>query len=181
MSTVPVPQVKWLAFVLFREQAMLEAVLPRLAERFSGVDFRGACHLFDCTDYYEKEMGAPLRRVLVSFTELAAPDRLVQAKRFAAAVEQDFSAGGRRRVNIDPGYLDLFKLVLASFKGWGNKIHLGGEVWADLALHYRKNAFHPFDWGFPDLRAGVYNDDLLQVRRLYKAGLARNGARGPGV
>ncbi len=42
MSTVPVPQVKWLAFVLFREQAMLEAVLPRLEERFSGVDFRGA-------------------------------------------------------------------------------------------------------------------------------------------
>ena len=117
------PLVKPFAAVLYREPAALEAALERLAAAFSPVERRGPPHAFDQTDYYAAEMGDGLQRLLASFARLEAPGWLVAAKHRATAVEDALRSGGRRRVNVDVGYLDLGKVVLASWKGRGSKLY----------------------------------------------------------
>ncbi|MBI4081773.1 MAG: DUF4416 family protein [Candidatus Lambdaproteobacteria bacterium] len=166
------PPVKLLAAILYREEARLEAALRLLQQRFSLVDLRGAAHPFELTDYYRAEMGGGLTRTLVSFEALVDPGELAGYKRAAAGIEDALRLGGKRTVNIDIGYLDACKLVLASFKGRGNKVYLGRGVWADLTLMYEKGRFQPLPWSFPDFRQRRYDAELLRIRRRYKAQLA---------
>lgn len=169
--------VKYLAAILAADGFDLERLLlPRLEERFGRIDFRGTAHLFTVTDYYEDEMGPGLVRVLVSFDGLRAATELVSAKLAAARIEEELSERGSRRVNIDPGYMDFFKVVLASFKEGPQKIYVGSGVYADPILLFHDGDFEPLQWTFPDFRAGTYHDDLRTVRALYKN--ARKGERG---
>jgi hypothetical protein len=163
------PRVKLLAAILYREGAPLAQCLDMLQARFSSLDFQGEDHPFTQTAYYQPEMGDGLMRRLVSFTHLVEPAALVQAKHAAREIEQALSIDGQRRVNVDMGYLDLFKLVLASVKGRGNKLYLSDGVWADMTLLYERGEFRPLPWSFPDFAAGTYNEDLRAIRGLLKA------------
>ena len=170
------PSVKRFAAILYRKLEWLQQSLERLRGPFGPLDFRGPARRFDFTDFYAAEMGTDLSRGLVGFTRLTEPPFLVEAKWTARAIETELAGERGRRVNIDVGYLDLFKVVLASFKGRGNKLYLGREVWADITLTYGKGRFQPLPWSFPDFKAGTYDDDLLELRRIYKAELKRGGA-----
>lgn len=163
------PSVKLLAAILYNEGAPLAQCQDMLQARFSPLDFQGKAHPFTHTDYYQSEMGAGLMRKLVSFTHLVEPAALVRARHVAREIEQALSIDGQRRVNVDMGYLDLFKLVLASFKGRGNKLYLNDGVWADMTLLYERGEFRPLPWSFPDFAAGTYNEDLKAIRTLLKA------------
>jgi hypothetical protein len=166
--------VKYLAAILAGEGFEIEKLLlPRLEERFGRIDFRGPAHPFTGTDYYADEMGPGLVRSIVSFDGLRSAAELVSAKLAAAAVEEELAERGSRRVNVDPGYVDFFKVVLASFKEGPQKIYLGGGVYADPVLLFHDGAFEPLQWTFPDFRAGIYREDLRAVRALYKEARAR--------
>ena len=170
----PPPQpVQPIAALLYRDEETLNRGLEALERAMNlRVDRRGAPHPFTYTDYYGPEMGEGLNRVLVSLLPLADPVFLAEGRWQAHEVEQAFSLSGQRTVNIDLGYLDLFKVVLASFKERGNKIYLGRGVWADMTLTFERGGFHPLPWSFPDFKAGVYNGELLEIRTRYKALLA---------
>ena len=170
------PLVKPFAAVLYRESAALEDALARLAAEFSPVESCGPAHSFDQTDYYAAEMGGALQRVLVGFARLEAPGWLVPAKEIATAVEDALRAEGHRRVNVDVGYLDLGKVVLASGKGRPTKLYLDRGVWADLTLTFAEGAWHPLPWTFPDFRDGRYDAELLALRERYKAQLRASGS-----
>lgn len=166
--------VKFIAAVLAREGAdCARGLLPALERLLGPVDFRGEAHPFAMTDYYEGEMGAGLVRTILAFENVRPATDLVRIKHATAEIERSFEAAGGRRYNIDPGYLDFFKLVLASFKEGPQKIFLGDGVWADPVLMYQDGAFHELPWTFPDFKAGTYTDDLAAIRRLYKK--ARHG------
>ncbi len=167
----PDPLVKAFAAVLYADAAALEEALPRLAAAFSPLEQRGAPHPFDQTDYYAVEMGAGLQRVLVSFARLEPPGWLVEAKRAAIVIEDALRVAGRRRVNVDVGYLDLGKVVLASSKGRPSKLYLAHGIWADLTLTYAQGRYQPLPWSFPDFRSGRYDAELLALRTRYKAQL----------
>lgn len=170
--------VKLFVAALWREAAALEEGVRRLAERWGPTDFVGPDRPFDSTDYYEREMGSPLHRRLVAFAVLLRPEEIVPRKHEAMGIERDLGGPSGRTVNLDAGYLDVHKVVLASAKPGPQKIFLGGGVWADMVSRYSKGAFHPFEWSFPDFRCGRYDEELLEIRRLYRAGLRRR-FRGP--
>lgn len=167
-----VDPVKLFVAVLWAGEEALGAALERLRALWGSTDFIGGDRPFDATDYYEPEMGPGLKRRLVSFEPLVPPGRLVRAKHESSAVEEELAAGKGRRVNLDAGYLDHHKIVLASFKGAGQKIYLGDGVWADLAARYRAGRYHPFEWTFPDFSDGRYDGDLAEIRALYRRQLA---------
>jgi hypothetical protein len=77
-----------------------------------------------------------------------------------------------RLVNLDVGYLDLNKIVLASFKGAGQKIYLGGGAWADMTARYRGGRYQPFEWTFPDFRNGRYDEEFKTIRKILREQLA---------
>lgn len=84
-------------------------------------------------------------------------------------IEKRLSKSGKRRINLDPGYLDLHRVVLLSGKEGAQKIYLRNGVWADLVLLKDKGGYRDLPWTFPDLRNGRYNDFFMQVRAELKA------------
>ncbi len=176
MATPQLPEpVKLFSAILWRDREALQESILKLEERLGKVDFEGRDHVFEFTDYYEAEMGQGLLRRLVSFEPLVQPERLVEAKLASNDVEEVLRGAAGRRVNIDTGYLDLHKVVLASGKYGPQKIHLGMGVYADMILRYSKGLFHSFEWTFLDFRDGTYDKELLQIRSLYKSDLRPPG------
>jgi hypothetical protein len=164
---LPVEPVKFFVAVLWADEAALAAACDSLIERWGEFDCVGPDRPFDATSYYEPEMGAALFRRLISFAHLVPPEEIRAAKLATNRIEDALASEHRRRVNLDIGYLDHNKIVLASLKPAGQKIHLGDGVYADLVARWRGGRYQPFEWTFPDFRNGRYDEELAQMRRLY--------------
>jgi hypothetical protein len=61
-----------------------------------------------------------------------------------------------RPLNLDPGYITSAKLVLASTKDHAHRIYLGEGIYAELTLSYRRRAWQPMEWTYPDYRRDDY-------------------------
>ncbi len=170
-----VAPVKLLVALLWSDVEGRDDALRRLETIWGRIDLSGDDHPFDSTNYYESEMGSALMRRIVSFERLVPPESLADAKWQCNELEDGLSTSGKRRVNLDVGYLDLSKVVLASVKFAGQKIAIGRGIYADLVGRYRAGRYQPFEWTFPDFRDGRYDRDLERIRQRYREQL-RNGA-----
>ncbi len=154
--------------VIYRDEAALRAAESRLAHDLGPIDARSRAYDFDVTDYYEDEMGPGLKRVFLSFAGLIDPGQIADIKIGAVRLEEEMSRDGRRRVNLDPGYMDFNKLILVSAKFLAHKIYLAKGVYADPTIYYDRG-WKVYDWAFPDFKSGRYDGFFSEVRRLYKA------------
>jgi len=162
-----VDPVKLLVAILWSDADLLNEALTALREQWGEIDFSGTDRLFDVTDYYEAEMGTEIQRRLTTFDQLVPPESIRQAKLISNDIEDRLAGGGGRRVNLDIGYLDHNKIVLASVKYAGQNIHLGDSVYADMIARYKQGRYQPFEWTFPDFRDGRYDEELAVIRRSY--------------
>ncbi len=158
---------KYYVAILFAAPDALAQAKRALTEAYGEIDFEGRDHLFDVTDYYAPEMGSPLYRRLVSLAALLPPTELVGMKLCCNRIEETLAADGKRIVNLDAGYLDHNKIVLASAKEAGQKIYLDHGIYADFVGRYSGGNYQPFDWTFPDFRDGRYDQEMLKMRRIY--------------
>lgn len=163
----PVDPVKLLVAILWADAAALQESLRSMSDTWGEIDFCGKDRPFDVTDYYLPEMGAGLQRRLVAFAGLVAPEDIRQAKLICNAIEDRLAGEQGRRANLDIGYLDRSKIVLASVKFAGQKIHLGDGVYADMVARYKHGRYEPFEWTFPDFSDGRYDEELATIRRRY--------------
>ena len=164
----PVEPVKLLVAALGSNPEALEKSIDGLRAGRGDIDHRGAARPFNLTDYYEEELGGGLERTILSFAAPASPGELVNLKHECIELERALATGpGRRSVNLDAGYLDHGKLVLASLKPAGQKIYLARGVYADLVARYGGGRYQPFEWTFPDFSAGLYDEELGAIRRRY--------------
>ena len=155
--------------VLYGSRRDLEAAAERLSGLFGPVSERSEGFPFDMSDYYRPEMGDGLRRVWLAFEQPVPPDGLADWKLECASIEEDMTEDGRRRANLDPGYLDFGKLVLASFKEAPDKIYMGRGVWAHTCLRYGHGRFTAPDHSFPDFRDGRFDAFMRRARRLLRS------------
>ena len=169
-----VDPVKLLVAILWAPLGPLQDAVEALTHTWGEIDFGGADHPFDITDYYEPEMGGMLSRRIISFFQLVPPDSIVAAKHICNEIEDRLAGPRGRLLNLDVGYLDHNKIILASFKGAGQKIYLKDGVWADLVARYRAGRYSPFEWTFPDFRDGRYDQELSKIRQTYLAQLRGN-------
>lgn len=160
--------VKLFVGILYCQSELLESVYKILSEHFGPIDYKSPEFKFDITDYYVDEMGSPIFRRFVSFYNLINPGQLARIKIQTNQIEEQFSKNGKRRVNLDPGYMDYNKVVLASAKYNAQKIYLDLGIYADPTLWYEKGVFHPYPFSFPDFKSGQYNPVFLHIRALYK-------------
>jgi hypothetical protein len=167
------PACKKVLALLTPEPVWEPALCAALAETFGPIDYRGPLLPFEDGGYYAPEMGAPLYRGFASFRGLSDPGDLVRWKLAARELEAKWAHDDKRTRNLDIGYLDPDKLVLASFKQGPRKIYLGEGVWADMVLGYSNGAFDPTPWTFPDFRSGYYNSSLGVIREKLKAEMRR--------
>jgi hypothetical protein len=160
--------VKLFVAVLWADNEVLQDAIRRMEAYWGEVDFAGPDRAFNSTDYYQPEMGSNLNRRMISFLQLFPPDHLSWAKHISNDIEDKLAEDNKRTINLDVGYLDHNKIVLASFKGAGQKIYLGKHVWADFIARYHGGRYQPFDWTFPDFKDGRYDPELSQIRNIYR-------------
>jgi hypothetical protein len=92
---------------------------------------------------------------------------LAQIKLATNELEQEYSSGGKRTVNIDPGYMLHERFVLATAKNYSHRIYIGRRIYADLTLIYKDGRFRALPWTYPDYADERMLTYLQQVRNKY--------------
>jgi hypothetical protein len=143
----------------------------RLAVRFGIVDTRSERFHFDQTHYYDETMGTPIYRCFFSFRDLIDPSAIADAKIVTNEMESVFAQEHphlQLPINLDPGYLEQSKLVLASTKNFFHRILVSGGIYAEVTLHYQDSEWQSFPWTFPDYKNGRYHPYFSSLRELYR-------------
>lgn len=132
---------------------------------------------FSETDYYERTMGPGLLKQFFTFERLVAPDALAAIKHQTNTLELAYQELGRhpvpRPLNLDPGYLDEGKVVLASTKDHAHRVYLGVGIYGEVTLRYEGGRFLPWPWTYPDYRRGDYRGFFADARADYRRLKAR--------
>lgn len=167
-EAMPPPEAKLICGMIAADEVLLTRAADRLARHFGPVELAGETMDFDFTRYYEPQMGARLRRRFLAFAGLFAPDRLAEVKHRTNALETElaaeWTAGPPRPINLDPGYVEPGKLVLASMKNFAHRVYLRDGVYAEVTLLYRRGCWTPMEWTFPDYASGRYDAFLSAAR-----------------
>ncbi len=172
MGTAREPQpVKLIASLLTGHLDLLPPVRATLARLFGPIDFESELLPFDHTDYYAPEFGPGLQRQIVTFERLVSPGDLPGIKCQANELERSLAAEGKRRVNVDPGYVSLVKLVLASTKNHGHRLYLAQGVYGEVTLTFQQGRYRPWPWTYPDYGSERYCQMFGEIRERYKAQL----------
>lgn len=172
MTFKPLP-VKLVVGLIAQDQEILNQSLSFLSRKFGPADLQSPLFSFDQTDYYEKEMGKDLQRGFFSFKRLIDPERLISIKIHTNSLERKFLREGRRRVNIDPGYVSLSKLVLATTKSFVHRLLISKGIFEEITLYYKGNSFEPGAWTYPDYRCRETIAFFNDVRSRYYEQLER--------
>jgi hypothetical protein len=142
--------VKLISSLFSSEKDLIDKVIPEMEGLFGPIDTMSQWLFFDRTRYYEKEMGWPLHRRFITFKDLIRPEELPGRKLATNTIEKTYSNNEKRRINIDPGYISLERLVLATGKNYTHRIYLSEGIYADLTLVFHKGSFSPLEWTYRD-------------------------------
>ena len=159
--------VKLIASIFTPKDDLIREVINELSLRYGPVDWESPPMFFDRTRYYEREMGWPLHRRFVSFEYLISPDDIVNVKLETNELESRYLQEGSRLVNIDPGYIGLERLVLATGKNYVHRVYLRKGIYADLTLIYKKGSFRSLDWTYKDYANPKMIEMFNNVRKRY--------------
>ncbi len=153
-----------------------DSIFPKtkdeLQSLFGPLDMESDIFPFDFTDYYTEKMGENLKRRFLSHEGLIDPGKLPEIKLKTNELEKelaqklDFELP--RPVNLDPGYIGMSKLVLATTKNYSHRIYLKEGIYAEVTLQYKDGSFQPFSWTYPDYRTEDYRNFFDRVRKRYK-------------
>jgi len=163
--------------MISEEEGLFDEAEKKLSQRFGPSDFKSPVLSFRYTDRYEKEMGANLKRKFISFTKLIDPAKIVEIKLFTNQFEENFlyPHSNQRRLNLDPGYITLAKLVLATTKNFQHRIYLREGIYAEITLRYKKGkGFVPWKWTYPDYRSEEYLEIFNHLRKIYYHQILKN-------
>jgi hypothetical protein len=170
--------VKLFIGVLAANSKFIPQVEERLTAAYGSIDHRSDVIPFDFTNYYEAEMGDLIDRVFFSFERLIEPDQLPEIKRQTNQLEEELapllrtpSTSVKRPVNLDPGYIEQAKVILASTKNFYHRIYLGKGIFGEVTMHFKNNTFQFFPWTYPDYQSKDYQEFFLKMRQIFRTQL----------
>jgi len=112
-----------------RHHDAIEKLRKELEDLYGAILCESELFPFDASWYYNKTMGSDLYKGFIAFKQHFDPGRIGEVKHQTNALEDKIAASKKypdsRPVNLDPGYISLGKLVLASAKDYGHRIYLG--------------------------------------------------------
>jgi len=145
----------------------------RTCGEFGPLRLQSEAFEFTETDYYQATMGTELKKQFLTFETLIDPGTLPQIKRLTNAMEQEYAQQHEhpepRPLNLDPGYLTLAKLVLASTKDHAHRIYLAEGIYAEITLNYRNRGWQQSDWTYPDYQRPDFQAFFTRCRQTLRS------------
>lgn len=171
-------KVKLIVGMISNNIQLFTKAVGELEKTFGDIDFRSQVLDFDKTTYYQPEMGKNLKRQFLGFDRCIFPDELPAIKIFTNSLEFTLSGNGEQRlINLDPGYVNLGKLVLATTKDHQHRLYLGKGIYGEVTLRYRNKTFAPWKWTYPDYATEEYIRIFLQIRQIYHGQLKNTSGK----
>jgi len=161
--------VKLFCGVIFKDQEILMKAKNILERRFGPIDDISDSIPFDQTDYYNEEMGTDLKRLFISFKDLIKRDDIVSIKLFTNKVEKRLANSNKnRKINLDPGYITLSNVSLATTKDFQHRIWLKNGIYLENTLRFRKGRWTEWEWTYPDYKTDFALKWFLKIHQIYK-------------
>jgi hypothetical protein len=159
--------VKLIIGILACDEKALSATVEMIKAKFGPLDLDSPVWPFTHTKYYANETGTTIVKKFVTIEKLISPDELAKIKLKTNKMEEKLAkkfTSLSRPVNLDPGYIEPSKLVLASTKNFSHRIYIGKNIWAEVTLIFHKGKWVSFDYTFPDHKEDRYHGFFSQVR-----------------
>ncbi|MDP6522769.1 MAG: DUF4416 family protein [Kiritimatiellia bacterium] len=178
MSTVKKAKlVRLFCGIIAVSEDAMKQVEQELAMLFGPINVATGTIPFDCTHYYELEMGSGLLRKFVAFDNMIDPGDLADIKTRTNKIEQKYmtavtSGATSRCVNLDPGYVTPAKVVLATAKNYTHRVYLSKGIFAEVTMTFDKKGCVFLDWTYPDFKTPGYTEFFLGLRGELLAALA---------
>ncbi|MDR1485143.1 MAG: DUF4416 family protein [Planctomycetaceae bacterium] len=146
----------------------------KVESQFGKIEIESEIFRFDqFTNYYSKSMGQILQKQFWACQKLIDPSALAEIKLMTNNWETEFQNKNKtnlqRPLNLDPGYVDLGKLILASTKDHAHRIYLSNGIFAETTLIYRQKKWESLPWSYPDYQSEYCQKFLCQCRTLLKS------------
>lgn len=143
-----------------------------LSRQYGPIDLRTETWSFTATDYYRAEMGTELQRSFIAFERLISPEALPAIKHETNALEtrmaKDALSDVLRPVNLDPGYIQLDKVVLATTKDASHRLLLSRGIYGEITMRYNTGEWEILPWTYPDYREQRVRKFLDELRESYR-------------
>lgn len=147
------------AGMLYHEREYFRKAREELRKTFGEIAMEPPPSAWEVSDYYREELGWPITRSFIFFRERIDPLALPDIKCITNELEGRLSREGGRTVNIDPGYMTLSKVVLASTKNYSHRLYIGKGVFAELCLVHVKGKYRPHFFTYSDYAS----EDSLKI------------------
>ncbi len=164
----PRPPEKALLFVgaLFSNEDFYTEARQSLERIFGEAVMESPKIQWNFSDYYKDELGEPIYRRFIFFKKLIEHDYISTIKLITNEIERSLSSGGKRNINLDPGYLTPAKIVLASTKDYSHRIYLKDGIYAEVTLIFVKGQFVPHVNTYKDYQDERYLRLFIMGRNL---------------
>lgn len=164
--------------ILFREDLIsFSEITDYLAKSFiKGSNFDLSSDQFSLANYYEKEMGPAekLKRAFVFSNQPEERENLIEQKLQSNQLEIEFQKKFQemgRVVNLDPGFMALEQVVLATGKPYSHRLYLSQGIYAELTFQYIQGKWTDLPWTYPDYRQEGVKKLFEEQRNLLKTTL----------
>ena len=166
--TGPTP-VKLFVGMLSQETSLFNDLAEKLSDIYGTIDFESPVWPWEHSEYYKDEMGPGLKRKFIFFEKLINPGDIAEIKIKTDELEKLYlNEHSGRRINLDPGYLDSAKLVLATTKNFSHRIYLSSGIYGEVTLIYSGGDFQSLPYTFPDYRTETYLEVFRKAREIFK-------------
>jgi hypothetical protein len=158
--------------IFSRHEAALDWAEAKLSESWGRVQLRSPRFDHSETRYYEAEMGSGLKKQFLVFEGSFDPQQLPKRKLESNQLEVELARSGKfaelRPLNIDPGYLTLTKLVLASAKDRAHRLYMADGIYAEECIYYLGGSWQARPWTYPDYRRADFQSFFVTAREVLK-------------
>ncbi len=152
--------------IIAKEDDYFNKGMKELEGTFGEIDFVSERFAFNLTEYYTEEMGKDLFRHFITFKRLIDRSMLPEIKLITNRIENEFAnSNGNRRINVDPGYICLEHVILATTKGYSHRPYMRDGIYADLTLIYKNKSFRAMEWTYPDYR----QEEIIKLFNLFRS------------
>ena len=163
---------KLIVGVIYNDEKIYERALEMLTREFGEIDGESERFSFsqEFSSYYDEELGGEGLRVIFSFKETVDPSRQAEIKKLTNEMERILSDGnGNRLINLDPGFINHGRLMLATTKKAGFRIPLEDGIYTELTLFWAKGGWHKLPWSYRDYQSEKVQKFITEVRKTYLA------------